>query len=74
MPAGNGDEHSFFVLWKVQQCTSCSVVMLPLRANTMVNQEQPGGWANVLLCWLLYPKRHLLLAAKIPPSQDLSLT
>ena len=60
--------HFLCSLWKLQQRAACSGAMLPLRANTVMNQGQPGGWASVLLCRLLYPKCHSLLAAKINPS------
>ena len=49
MPAGTGDEHISYALWKLQQWAACSGAMLPLRANTVMSQGQPGGWASVLL-------------------------
>lgn len=55
MPAGNGDEHIFFAIWKAQQWASCSVAMLPLRENVMVNQDQPGSPA-VPLCRAALPQ------------------
>lgn len=54
-PADSGDEHICFAVWKVQQWASCSAVMFPLKANPLVNQDQPGGCASVLLCRCFTP-------------------
>ena len=49
VPGGTGDEHIAYALWELQQWAACSGAMRPLRANTVMSQGQPGGWASALL-------------------------